>query len=258
MRLCDIPPPSEQLLQDTEHSFYVCLAGSLTLDVAFEKRKLKRGDIFYCAPKLEHLILSQSGSSGFVLHVPRSWWESSGYMMFEFMKVHLPPAAKAIAETLHEFGCDPSPQSSLIASLLFLSHIEMKRSCGWDEEANPWFSHRVAKAEDPRLKKAAHLIQTLCREDVDLDQVAKLSGLSTRNMRRLFQETFDMSPTEALRSLRMEFSLPLICSTKSSIEEIAAQCGYSNAAGFSRDFRLTFSMTPGRYRNRHNSVGKED
>jgi hypothetical protein len=44
MRLCDIPPPSEQLLQDTEHSFYVCLAGSLTLDVAFEKRKLKRGD----------------------------------------------------------------------------------------------------------------------------------------------------------------------------------------------------------------------
>jgi AraC-like DNA-binding protein len=249
MECSEVPDPSDRLLAAEDHILFICLGGSLTLDVAFEKRQLQRGECFYCSPLLQHKVLFQSSFSGFMVEVQRDTWDSLGYLKYDFMKLSMTISARSIAEDVAIFRTDPSPNAALLSSIVFYAHNQMKARCGFDKNARVWFSHRLVRGDDARVKKAAFLLQEQCLGRVDLEAIAKQAGLSLRNMRRLFQHCFGMSPTEALRSLRMESALPLVSSSKHSIEEISSHCGYESPASFVRDFRLTFSMAPGKFRS---------
>jgi AraC-like DNA-binding protein len=258
MQYSQIEDPSGKLKRADHNLIYVCLSGELRLDVAFEERTIARGEAFFCGAGLEHLVLDQDALFGFQIVISQEEWISAKYHSYEFMKVSLPRAAVAIAEDILLLRDDISPNPVLLSAIVFYAHQEMAKSCGWMGTETPWFSHLIARVSDVRLQKASELLMSRFADQVDLDLVAKQSGLSARSMRRLFQECFGMSPTEALRSLRMEHAIPLVRATKLSIEEIACRCGYENTASFSRDFAMTFSSPPGRYRGKlRGQTGKQ-
>lgn len=94
------------------------------------------------------------------------------------------------------------------------------------------------------------------RLDSDVDQVwnmAELAGYchtSPRTLLRRFQEALGISPIQYVQQLRVERAKALLETTKLSLEEITARCGYEDVSSFSKIFKRWAQVTPREYRQR--------
>ncbi|MDO6520342.1 GlxA family transcriptional regulator [Shimia thalassica] len=97
----------------------------------------------------------------------------------------------------------------------------------------------------PRPVSAAlELMETHIADPLDQDQIAHLSGLSTRQLQRQFRGSFGTSLMETYRRIRLETGQELLLSSNLSVGEIARMTGFSSQAHFSDSFRRTFGITP--------------
>ncbi len=80
--------------------------------------------------------------------------------------------------------------------------------------------------------------------------LAKASGLEPRTLHRRFLARLGLSPQSYLREVRVERAKRLLASGTRSVEDIAGEVGYLDAAGFRRLFKSTTGLTPGEYRRR--------
>ena len=76
------------------------------------------------------------------------------------------------------------------------------------------------------------------------------SGLTERTFSRRFKQATGMSPIEYVHTLRLEEAKQLLESGDASLEAIAEQVGYEDAAFFGRLFRRKVGVTPIQYRKR--------
>ncbi|MDO4166294.1 MAG: AraC family transcriptional regulator [Eubacteriales bacterium] len=85
-------------------------------------------------------------------------------------------------------------------------------------------------------------------EEITVQQLAEISGLSTRHFNRLFQSAYQTSPVQYLLQYRIQKAEKLLHYTEMSISEIAYQCGFNDSNYFSRQFRKTHGITPRQFR----------
>lgn len=78
--------------------------------------------------------------------------------------------------------------------------------------------------------------------------LAHAAGISEVYFRRLFKESYGVSPGRYLQRVRIEKARALLESTNDSITQIAAASGYSSVYCFCRAFRQQTGSTPGAYR----------
>jgi transcriptional regulator GlxA family with amidase domain len=88
------------------------------------------------------------------------------------------------------------------------------------------------------------------REDLCVERLAQKAGMSERNFRRVFGETFAMSPAKYVAKLRLERACTLLSTGRSSIEAIARSCGFGHPDVFRRAFQARYATTPREYRER--------
>ena len=89
--------------------------------------------------------------------------------------------------------------------------------------------------------------------DPDFDLIGLISsqGYATDYVRSKFLKVTGMTPIEYLTSVRMNNAKTMLRIFKDvSIQEIAAKCGYFDAAYFTRCFKRTVGMSPREYRER--------
>lgn len=84
---------------------------------------------------------------------------------------------------------------------------------------------------------------------ISMDDLALMSGLSTRHFNRLFKETYGTTPVHYLLNLRLDLASYLLRSSDQNITEIALQSGFQDINYFSRAFRKFRNMTPSTYRD---------
>lgn len=82
------------------------------------------------------------------------------------------------------------------------------------------------------------------------------SGLHQRTFKRRFLIATGYSPMAYVQTLRIEEAKQLLETTNLTIDEIAGQVGYEDGAFFRRLFKRTTGLTPARYRQRFQSIGK--
>ena len=82
----------------------------------------------------------------------------------------------------------------------------------------------------------------------NISDAAIRTGLSASHFQRLYKKHFGISFTEELISFRVERAKYLLKNTSMSVQRIAEECGYTNAAHFMRQFRERENMSAGRYR----------
>jgi PAS domain S-box-containing protein len=87
-------------------------------------------------------------------------------------------------------------------------------------------------------------------EQISMEAMMKLAGLSATHFNRRFRALLRMSPTEFLRSLRVQEAQRLLTVTQDSVGDIALAAGFYDQSHFTKRFRATTGMTPLGYRKR--------
>jgi AraC-like DNA-binding protein len=80
-----------------------------------------------------------------------------------------------------------------------------------------------------------------------VDWLADTAGLSTRTLQRRIKAASGLTPGAFLRTMRLERAAQLLNGGASSVTDVAAAVGYTDAESFSRAFRQGFGVSPSAY-----------
>lgn len=96
----------------------------------------------------------------------------------------------------------------------------------------------------PRLTQALELMREHVQNVLSCDDICDRIGLSTRQLERLFRQHLNTSPTAYYMSLRLEFARQQLKNTRSPIQKVALNAGFSSTSYFSRCYKKQFGLTP--------------
>ncbi len=85
---------------------------------------------------------------------------------------------------------------------------------------------------------------------VTLSEMAKVFAFNASYLSRMLHENCQMSFQELVREVRLEKAAVLLITTKDSVENIALQVGYSQAAPIYKGIKQKFNMSPNEYRKK--------
>ncbi|WP_286238744.1 AraC family transcriptional regulator [Neptuniibacter halophilus] len=117
------------------------------------------------------------------------------------------------------------------------------------------FGHRLKL--DRRIEAAVSYLQQNYRHQIPLQALARVASLSPRQLSERFRRQFGMTPQQYQIELRMQQAWQLLEQGTLSIQQIAADVGYSNLAAFSDRFRRHFGKSP-RYFSLPDASGSPD
>ena len=92
-------------------------------------------------------------------------------------------------------------------------------------------------------------------ENITMNDLSAVSGLSPDYMTRRFKAALYMTPSEYVRKFRISRAMELLCTTDLSVADIARRTGFSDISLFSRVFKQEVGLPPASYRK--NAVSGE-
>ena len=111
--------------------------------------------------------------------------------------------------------------------------------------------------EMPRTAVANRMLEYIrlhCCERLSLSDLSRTLGYSEDYLSRLFHEYADCSFRQYIHRLRMKRAIRELLSSSKPIQEIAVECGYSNAKFFSTVFSKSEGISPSAYRNMYGGI----
>jgi AraC family transcriptional regulator len=93
----------------------------------------------------------------------------------------------------------------------------------------------------------AHMKENLA-EPLDLDEIARIAGMSKFHFVRVFDETTGTTPHHFLACLRVQRAKELLLNTDSSITEVCLEVGYASLGTFSKTFSSLVGLSPYEFR----------
>ena len=103
--------------------------------------------------------------------------------------------------------------------------------------------------KDLRIADALAYIERHIGESLTNKRLADLVNMAENSFARLFREHMGVSIHQYIKRMRIDKSLILLHHSNSSIEAVAALCGFSDRHHFSRVFREIMKTSPVSYRN---------
>ena len=96
----------------------------------------------------------------------------------------------------------------------------------------------------PKLTEAIALMEANLEELIALDDLARLVGVSRRQLERLFKKYLHCVPRRYYLDLRLKKARQLLLQTDKSVAEISIACGFVSPPHFSKSYRDLFSASP--------------
>lgn len=112
-------------------------------------------------------------------------------------------------------------------------------------------ARKTVKNEDKALLVTISdiIIRNMDNSVLTGEMVAREAALSKMQLYRKLKAVVDMTPTEFIRSIRLENALKLLRTSHKTVQEIMYACGFANKAYFYREFQKKYGMTPKQYRD---------
>lgn len=107
----------------------------------------------------------------------------------------------------------------------------------------------VETAERSAVQRARDYLVENYAEDVGLEELAAIAGLSRAHLIRAFRREFHITPHSFLTDIRIRQARRRL-REGSQPAEIALECGFADQAHFTRHFKARTGVTPGQYRAR--------
>lgn len=229
------------------HSFYelgVVLEGTCTWKLRGRTlRRLRAGDMILIPPKCDHHEEAGGGVRlGWVGFIPgnsrerliRQARDEDGSV--QFLLNHLnreqnQPGSSAIcAVTLQHI-------------LLLFQKAEKRSHVGTTPPAHSLNARQVQIVQSVASYLDRNAIQRL-----SMEQVANYHQLSAHHLNVLFQSYYQTTPTNYRLRRRIESAGSMLAEGR-PIKEVARECGFTDTAHFTREFKLRTGRTPGEARN---------
>lgn len=102
---------------------------------------------------------------------------------------------------------------------------------------------------DHRIQIITSRIEEQFSRDLTTPELARMVNVSASHLRHLFKSETGLTPTQYLKRLRMQKARTLLETTFLSVKQICNQVGFSEDTYFSREFKKTYGVAPGRYRH---------
>jgi AraC family transcriptional regulator len=100
-----------------------------------------------------------------------------------------------------------------------------------------------------RIKRVFEYVDAHLDEELDVETLAGLSGLSVRHFSRAFTKQLGQTPHRWLMSRRAERALQLIADQHVSLVDVAEICGFANQSHLSKVIKEETGYTPKRWRH---------
>lgn len=110
------------------------------------------------------------------------------------------------------------------------------------------FFEAIHEIRNERVRVAVLTMEQSLNTSLDARRLAERINLSPRQLDRLFRQEVGTTPMRYFKAMRLRYAEWLLHHTDSSIAEIAADCGFSDASHLSRDFATHYHCTPSQSR----------
>ena len=124
-----------------------------------------------------------------------------------------------------------------------LDHFGLERLRNPTDHQRVPLSARIGGGQ-PKLTEAVSLMEANYEEPLPTEEIARLVGVSRRQLERLFKQYLNSLPSRYYLELRLNRARHLLQQTSQSILQIGLSCGFSSGPHFSSAYRNHFSITP--------------
>ncbi len=124
-----------------------------------------------------------------------------------------------------------------------VAHFGLERLRAADERQRAPVAARMG-LPSAKLTEAVSLMEANLGEPLPTEDIARLVGVSRRQLERLFKQHLDELPSRYYAELRLARARRLLQQTSQSILQIGLGCGFSSGSHFSNAYRARFGRTP--------------
>jgi AraC-like DNA-binding protein len=141
---------------------------------------------------------------------------------------------------------DPSNRHEELQQLIL--DLCLRVSHGFSGWRDPAVSHVARGSHDFRIGRALRYMREGAADAIDLDAVARASGLSRPHFNHLFRSCTGVSPRVYVNALRVETAVGRLRRQEDEIGSISDELGFSAQGNFTRFFQQHTGTSPNQYR----------
>ena len=168
----------------------------------------------------------------------------------------LDPADAAQAETLallrKTFELDEAAYGYELRLQAALSEIWTRLA--EQTHPRPGTEEKAATAAQQKLKQMMVYINTHYAEKITVPMLAAAAYCSERECYRAFQSCLHTSPTDYIRTVRLQSACKLLLETDRTVTDIAQSCGFGTSSYFGMQLHAETGRTPTEYRKKWQNI----
>jgi transcriptional regulator GlxA family with amidase domain len=104
------------------------------------------------------------------------------------------------------------------------------------------------------VQRALSLIEAGVGQSIGVNELAQRSGISRRELLRLFRQELNNTPSRILRQRRLDRARSLILNTGLPMTTIAESVGFSSQSHLTSSYRVEFGITPAQQRREYRAA----
>ena len=114
--------------------------------------------------------------------------------------------------------------------------------------ASSSFAHAIGDAESRRISMIKEYINNHYSEDLSLNLLASLAGMSPASFSRFFKMRTNKTISSYIIDIRLGHAARALVDTTRNVSEICYSCGFNNISNFNRMFKAKRGVVPHEFR----------
>lgn len=240
-----------------EHELILLLSGELVLTVEEKPYTMHKGDIAVFGKSQSHMLHADKENCVLVvqfnLEIMGLWFpQIEAFQQFNAIVPHDPQSKlwQTLEHDLLEIAAYHASHNLYrhLASLRAVAGIILAVVQHYQLPSGPSSKPRIPELTDERQKRIHRWISDHYRQDITLQQLAELEGVSTGYLSHYIRQNLGCTFTQFVTKLRTAQAAHLLESTDLSVLDVLLNSGFSDYRYMHKAFLESFHCTPKEYR----------
>lgn len=232
------------------HILY-CKDGKGILKIENKEYEIGRGDVFFFRPDIPHEYYptEEPWQTRWVIFSGNSISDIIDYMDFGNSEVFSLPSLTDFDLQINAlsdmFWCSDLNKEIKTSMLMYKLLIKMDEYRNRTQNSGGMTKHEKYE----KLSPVIDMLNTNYHQDLSLEDMANVIGVTTNHLCRLFNQVYGITPLKYLTQLRLNMAKHYLSSPQiMRIKDIAPAVGFKDTSYFISVFKKTEGMTPDEFR----------